>query len=152
MAGKVTRTLAERFWSKVDKSGECWTWAGSVWHVGYGTIWRDGGMAYAHRVAYELQHGPILPGAYVLHRCDNRLCVRGDHLFIGTHLDNVADMLAKGRQAKGERLARAFTTEAVIDVRRRRAAGESSTALAQEYGVNQSHISRVSRGLAWKHV
>ena len=63
---------------------------------------RRGETAYAHRMAWELEHGPIPGDLWVLHRCDNPPCVRLDHLFLGTHADNMADKVAKGRQARGD--------------------------------------------------
>jgi hypothetical protein len=154
MSGKVTRTLAERFWEKVDKGdgSGCWTWTGNVWHVGYGTIWRDGRPVYAHRVAFELQKGVIPSAMCVCHTCDNKLCMRGDHLFLGTHLDNMADKNIKGRQAKGEQRAEKLTALDVAEIRRRCRSGERQSVLAAAFGVNQSHVSRITRGLGWKHV
>lgn len=102
-----TRPLAERFWEKVDKSGDCWLWTGRPdGRMGYGRI-REGvaGSAtlLAHRVAWELAFGPVPAGLDVCHTCDIPLCVRPDHLFLGTTLDNMADAKAKGRMATGDR-------------------------------------------------
>jgi hypothetical protein len=97
-------TLPERFWARVRKGAGCWSWTGTVARVGYGVIGRGSrqeGLAYSHRLAYVLLVGPIPEGLYVLHKCDNRRCVRPDHLFLGTHLDNVADMVRKGRHRYG---------------------------------------------------
>lgn len=93
---------AETFWSKVDTTGECWLWlAARIPPYGYGNFGgtQDGvrWVKLAHRHAYELAHGPIPEGMWVLHRCDNPPCVRPDHLFLGTHADNMRDMVAKGR-------------------------------------------------------
>jgi hypothetical protein len=82
----------KRFYQKVH----LWTGARSIW--GYGRLKRGGVMyAAAHRVAWELANGPVPDGRFVLHRCDVRSCVNPDHLFLGTQLDNVNDMYAKGR-------------------------------------------------------
>ncbi len=96
----------DRFWSKVDKNGpviyeelgSCWIWtAARNGPNGYGAF-RIGKQKHdAHRVAYELQIGPIPEGLCVLHKCDNPPCVRGDHLFVGTRGDNNKDMHKKGR-------------------------------------------------------
>lgn len=106
-----------RFWSSVERaSGEgCWTWTGSVRTTGYGQF-SVGGRANlknwsAHRFSWVLANGPIPDGLLVCHRCDNRRCVRPDHLFLGTHADNMADMMAKGRPyAPRERIEPARST------------------------------------------
>lgn len=97
-----------RFWRRVKKGDGCWLWEGA-WSkkTGYGSF-RVGTKHTdptngAHRVAWELQHGSIQKGMEVLHRCDNRLCVRPDHLFLGTQQDNIDDMYAKGRDAFSRR-------------------------------------------------
>lgn len=88
----------DRFWSKVDQSGDCWEWTAAANRQGYGKFKaRSYVLVPAHRHSWELANGPIPAGMYVCHRCDNPRCVRPDHLFLGTHQDNVTDMMAKGR-------------------------------------------------------
>ncbi|MFE9735451.1 HNH endonuclease signature motif containing protein [Streptomyces sp. NPDC005863] len=93
-------TLQDRFWSKVRKAADsCWVWTASS-RNGYGTIGTADGKQYAHRLSYVWHHGPIAEGLVVRHRCDNPLCVRPDHLELGTKADNSRDMVERGRSPR----------------------------------------------------
>lgn len=92
----------ERFWSQVDKSGNCWLWVGLKNVGGYGRIRVDGQQTTAHRFSYELHYGPIPDGMLVCHKCDTPACVNPSHLFLGTNLDNIQDRTQKGRTASGD--------------------------------------------------
>jgi hypothetical protein len=93
------QTTTERFWSRVDTSGDCWIWTGAKSRHGYGTFWAGGvrGRIGAHRWALEQACGEVLDGKYICHRCDNPSCVRPEHLFAASQADNLADAKQKGR-------------------------------------------------------
>lgn len=92
------------FWENMDRSGDCWLWLGKPeGSNGYGRTSFHGRRYQAHRLAYELSYGPIPDGMIVCHECDTPLCCRPDHLFLGTHIVNMDDMVTKGRAASGNR-------------------------------------------------
>jgi hypothetical protein len=84
----VVPTDEERFWPKVDRSGECWEWMAAVHHAGYGAFAYGGRQGYAHRFSYELHHGPVPRGYHIDHLCRNPSCVRPDHLEAVTPREN----------------------------------------------------------------
>lgn len=157
-----------RFWSKVERAGDCWVWQGTITRGGYGRFWLYGRMLRAHRAAYYFTYGSLPDGLHICHRCDNPPCVRPSHLFVGTDRDNVLDMITKGRHGwldknRDERpgkLAAVLTGENALHVkltwaivrqaRARYAAGEASGAtLAREVGVVYSHMHRILRNEQW---
>lgn len=97
MAGKIKNT-PKTFWNHVKKTDSCWEWLGPKDRDGYGRYNMKPSRYGAHRLAYEWIKGPIPPNMVVCHSCDNPSCVNPDHLWIGTQLDNIADMDAKGRR------------------------------------------------------
>ncbi len=95
------------FWDAVlvDDSINCWEWTGALHSTGYGWLTLGGKQYKAHRLAWELTNGAIpdgdgYHGQCVLHKCDNRKCVNPAHLFLGTHQDNIKDMVSKGRASR----------------------------------------------------
>lgn len=150
----VVLPMPDRFWAKVSKTDECWIWTASKDRAGYGRF----GSAYAHRVAWTLTCGSIPNRLHVLHRCDNRACVRPSHLFLGTHQDNMADMYAKGRRpppshTKGVNNPNAkLSPTEVLAIRRGYANGKSQTTLATRYRMTQSDISRIVNRKTWRHI
>jgi HNH endonuclease/GIY-YIG catalytic domain len=159
--GTWNARVITRFWAKVHKTEGCWEWTGSLAH-GYGQFalckerdTRRAVLMRAHRFSYILAHGPLDDGLLVLHLCDNRKCVRPDHLIVGTYRANTADMRAKGRS--GDLLGEAVpnhrrTVEMVRAMRQRYAAGESIKALAQGYGMSRGTASDIIHGRSWRHI
>jgi hypothetical protein len=162
---------ADRFWSHVDKSGECWEWTGRRLPHGYGRF-DYGRITLAHRVAWTLENGPIPAGLVVMHRCDNPPCVRPAHLRTGTMADNQRDMAHKGRAATGDRngsrlyprrdgpwaVGQSFgesngqaklTADQVLEMR---ASGLKATEIARKYGISKAQASRILARTRWAHV
>ncbi len=147
-----------QFWAKALKTEEgCWLWSGAEARD-YGQVWFQRKTWRAHRLAYFLTYGPIPDGLYVLHSCDTPLCVRPDHLFLGTQSDNMKDMYAKGRrlrpgQPPGERHAMARLTEKQVRcLHQRLAAGEPYAELAVEYGVHVDTLTALAKRRSWSHL
>jgi hypothetical protein len=166
---KITRELAEalreKFNARVDKNGpllprmrsRCHVWVGGTGSKQYGRISvKHVHEVLVHRLAWVLNFGLIPDGLHVLHRCDNPPCVRKEHLFLGTNLDNIADKTAKGRQSKGVGAGRNKTTGLVdadvIEIRRLRGLGASLDDLAKMYDVTLSTIGAIVRNKTWKHL
>lgn len=147
-------SLEERFRAKLgvqDAVTGCIPWDAATLSKGHGQFWLSGTMVCAHRIAWELRHGPIPDGLWVLHRCDNPPCCNPEHLFLGTHKDNMADMRNKGRSLTGSKHSLAkLTEEDVRSIRSMLATGETQRVVAAKFGVAQQHVSKISNRSSWK--
>lgn len=158
----------EFFWSKIKKTDTCWIWQGRVDRNGYGKF-HVGSIFLAHRYSYQLHNGPLAPGMFVCHKCDNPPCCNPDHLFLGTAADNIKDAAAKGRMARGERNAAhlypdrvlrgsghacsKLTEEQVRELRDDYAAGGvTQQQLAKRYNINNSTVCYILKRRTWTHI
>jgi len=164
----MSADIDSRFWSKVDKSGDCWIRTAGKSDRGYGCFQIGKKNCRAHRVVWEMENDPIPDGLHVLHQCDNPSCVKLDHLFLGTHADNMADMKRKGRSAGAsgdrngarlypERLKRGTdVANSILDpqkaqeIRRLYNRGCRQVDLASMFGISQPTVSQVVRGVTWR--
>lgn len=146
-----------RFWSKVDVSAgpeACWPWIASKFRDGYGQFKIANVNCRAHIVAIELATDEAAKGRLCLHSCDNPACCNPKHLFWGTHQINSDDCVAKGRKARGERIAASkLSWEQVCTIRARHvrwSKTDGTFALAKEYGVNKNTIDRIVNNHVWE--
>lgn len=143
----------------------CWLWPGKP-HYGYGVFGTREGQYRAHRVSYTVHVGPVPPNLMVCHKCDIRLCINPDHMFLGTGLDNIRDCLSKGRgperrynppisghrAPRGEASPKAKMTEADVVAIRMSCGSKSDDELAVTYGVSSSSVRHARTGRSWKHI
>lgn len=144
-------------WKRVaiGDPSECWEWAGPYSSNRYGVFSLYGRSVSTHRLAYELTHGSIPEGLFVLHRCDNPPCCNPAHLYAGTAADNSRDRRDRGRQPSkaGSLHHLAKLTEAqALSIRERRIAGERVVDLAREFKVSSATICRIAKGYGWTHI
>lgn len=129
----------------------CWLWTGVIGKNGYGRM-RIGPakLRFAHRISYQEHVGQIPTGLYVLHKCDNPMCVNPDHLFLGTISENNKDSAKKGRTLKGEDHQNHKLTEDII--RAIRESSNSTRSLSKKYGVARRTIDKVRHRVTWRHI
>lgn len=129
----------------------CWEWQGADNNMGYGIYRRK----MTHRFAWEMFYGPIPRGLWVLHRCDNKVCVNPLHLFLGTAKDNVADMYSKGRQFRPDGEAHGMNKitedQAREIIKLYRSGNYLQKEIAAMFGITQAHVSRFHRFSGWKN-
>ena len=139
------------FHSRPHPSG-CILWSGPLHSWGYGTIEYKGKGYQAHRVAWALANGPIPDGMFICHKCDVPGCVNVDHLFVGTHDDNMRDKAEKGRAPalRGEANANSkLTDEKVLEIR---ADKRAAYRIARDFGVSKTLIENIRHRKTWRHI
>ena len=151
----------EKYFNKLfNKSGYCWEWIGLKTDFGYGIVpyyfTRKYNEKLAHRVSYLINKGSLpkwegYKSKCVLHICDNPACVNPDHLFLGTHTDNMRDMHNKGRGCVGEKhRSSKFTEKEIVKIRERLNNGERAFNLAKEYKVTARAMYQIRDKRTWK--
>lgn len=153
---ELTKEWIDRFngkW-KLNLESGCWEWMAALYTSGYGQIKipKRRLQIAAHRLSYLIHKGDIPRGTYVLHKCDNRICVNPDHLFLGTKLDNSRDMVAKGRACFGAKQGSAKLSEAhvrvILELIR---LGTKQIRIAEMLNISPMQISRIKRGERWNY-
>ncbi len=166
LAVTYTPKDAIRFWAKVNRNGPiqahcpdlgpCWLWTAALYSgraVGYGMfgVQVDIGkqtICYAHRVAWELKHGPVPEGKSVLHHCDVRRCVNYErHLYLGDHTQNMQDASARGRLSVAHPGAQKVTDAQIVEMLNLAAGGMKQFLIAERYGVSRTYVSLLLRGM-----
>ncbi len=140
-----SQKIQERFWSKVEKGECCWEWVGNRNNWGYGRIRIKGKFSQAHRVSWEIHNGPIPEGLLCLHKCNNRPCIRPDHLYVGTQKDNMRDMSKAGNHNLSK-----LTWAIVEEVRQLNTQGVSKSKLAEVCRVSRTQMDNIIHNKQWK--
>lgn len=143
LSGRERKTLEERFREKteVDHETGCINWTGAVTGVGYGNIGDGAHTLAAHRLAYQMAHGPIPDGLLIRHTCDNRRCVNPAHLVPGTKKDNADDMVRAGRAPK--HTGRTLSDKDVATITGLRILGWLQKEIASEYNVSLGTVQAI---------
>lgn len=140
---KYNQKDLNRFWEKVDTTGECWLWTSQT-RSGYGLFRLNGKIVSAHRLSYLIHNGH-LPNIHVCHSCDTPACVKPEHLFLGTAKINSDDKMVKDRHNF------TLSNEQVVDIRSRPVTITMCRDLANEFSCSPALIKRVLTGesYAW---
>lgn len=141
--GRPASDVFQRFLEKVEiRESGCHEWICSVNRGGYGKFYYEGKCNTAHRVSYILFNGKIPDNLFVLHKCDNRICVNPEHLFLGSGKDNIRDMDKKKR--RGTKCP--LTNSQVDEIREMLRNRYSQQKIAEKFNVGQTVISRIKLG------
>lgn len=147
------KTLRKENYYITEPNSGCWLWLGHLDSLGYGRVRIQGRSVGAHRYFYSMYKGSIPEGLHVLHVCDVRCCVNPNHLFLGSHSDNMQDMYRKGRgnrPCKEKHYNSKLSSEDVIEIKDRYKSGNvTQCELASEFGVTQANIGYIVRGESW---
>jgi hypothetical protein len=152
MTQQEAKTLRERLeaHSMPEPNSGCVLWIGAACRLGYGSMGWGGRTRKAHRMAWILAHGAISSDLFVCHKCDVPACINPDHLFLGTHRENMADRDAKCRNPRGEEIGNSKISAATAAFIRQDK--RTHSVIAKEFGLSQSAVSRIKSRDIWKYV
>lgn len=149
------QNFKNKFWSKViKKENGCLEWNGSKRNL-YGRIGYKGKILSCHRLSWEWQNGEIPKGLQICHKCDNPSCVNPDHLFLGSHTENMRDCFNKNRNnnRKGSNNSNSKLNEHIVSVIRNEYLKDITlNEISKKYNVSKSTISRILKNKSWRHV
>ena len=153
---KYREYIMKRFYDKIDikSETECWNWRACKLN-GYGQFKVSGKTTSAHRYMYELVKGRIPKGIHVLHTCDNPSCVNPNHLFLGTHKENMEDKVRKGRMVdiSGEKCGTSKLKETdILIIRELSEKGYSGVMLSTLFLVTPGAINQILNRRTWRHI
>jgi hypothetical protein len=137
-----------------EPNSGCWLWLGALNTHGYGWMWRREikRPEEAHRIVFRELHGSIPPRMGVLHHCDNRSCCNPDHLYLGSDADNARDRKRRGRNRHQTGEHNSFAKLTAVDVQSIRKSTARQIDIAAAFGITQTHVSRIKRGMVWQHI
>ena len=148
----------QRFALKTIRAkNNCFVWIGSKDQSGYGHFYDGSKIVKAHRFAYELFKEKIPNGKFVCHKCDNPPCVNPNHLFIGSHTDNMRDMIKKKRWSNGNRVGELnpcakLTERKVLKIRSLRHSALTYKSLSKMFNVSKTLVAKICREEIWDHI
>ena len=167
-------SLKRRLFRRVAVDGDCLIWMGARNEHGYGVIGFRGSSFGSHRAAWMVANGEIPNGLCVCHKCDVPACINPEHLFLGTHTDNMRDMVSKCRNGhnthpekflgdrgystlhpevyRGERNSNAKLTESDVRLIRQMAQTRTQPEVARAFGITFQTVSKIVRRTRWAHV
>ncbi len=140
---------------RVNRETGCWEWIRGKTSSGYGSFYYRSKRQQAQRVSWQLFVGKFPAHLWVLHKCDNKACVNPDHLFLGTRLDNIRDMDAKGRRVtlppRGENSGQSKLThdQASRIIELYETGRYYQHEIAAMFGVGKGAVSKIMRGETW---
>lgn len=147
--------LSERLYAKRVLRGDCWEWSGHLAPNGYGRITVTPHprqqVESVHRVSWNIHHGDIPKGLCVLHKCDNKKCFNPEHLFLGTHQDNMDDKVKKGRQSRATGNAKLSSFQ-VLQIREFLSMKIPMLQISKRMGIGEWSVAAIRDGLTYRSV